>query len=107
MTQNGPAGITLTDILLPDDPLLPDFYDLYGRVFTLAEEREPIEGFRTVLRLTAGEQVQRDYGPISERITVARDASGKVIGATNYVFYGYGGAWDRYGTAASCQLNFI
>lgn len=100
--------LALIDITRPDDPRLPEFYALYGKVFTLPEEREPIEGFQTVLRLTAEPHIARDFGPISERITVALDpATGKIAGATNYVFYGYGNAWKKYGIAASCQLNFI
>ncbi len=102
------SGLELYDITRPDDPRLEEFYALYGKVFTLPEEREPIDGFRTVLRLTADPGIARDFGPISERITVAVDpATGKVAGATNYVFYGYGDAWKEYGFAASCQLNFI
>lgn len=101
-------NIDLVDIVHADDPLLPKFYDLYGKVFTLPEEREPIEGFQAVLRLTAGSAIAREFGPISERITVAVDpATGKVAGATNYIYYGYGTAWARHGAAASCQLNFI
>jgi GNAT superfamily N-acetyltransferase len=100
--------LILLDITNPQDPRLPEFYELYGKVFTLPEEREPIEGFRTVLGLTADPAVARDFGPISERITLAIDpATGKVIGATNYIYYGYGEAWTEYGAAASCQLNFI
>ncbi|MEO8896029.1 MAG: hypothetical protein ABI450_09125, partial [Rhizomicrobium sp.] len=100
--------LQLLDITHPDDPRLPAFYELYGKVFTLPEEREPIEGFQTVLRLTTHPAIIRDFGPISERITLALDpATGKVAGATNYVFYGYGGAWQKFGIAASCQLNFI
>src|ERR1044072_246497 len=102
------TNIDLVDIVAADDPLLPAFYDLYGKVFTLPEEREPIEGFQTVLALTAEAAIARDFGPISERITVAIDrATGKLAGATNYIYYGYDDAWARYGAAASCQLNFI
>lgn len=100
--------LDLIDITQPDDPRLPAFYQLYGKVFTLPEEREPIEGFQTVLHLTADPAIARDFGPISERITIALDStSGNVVGATNYIFYGYGDAWRKYGFAASCQLNFI
>jgi len=102
------ADFTLIDIARPDDPLLPQFYELYGKVFTLPEEREPIEGFQTVLALTSEPAIAREFGPVSERITVALDpATGKVAGATNYIYYGYGDAWARHGAAASCQLNFI
>ncbi|HEY4274915.1 MAG TPA: GNAT family N-acetyltransferase [Rhizomicrobium sp.] len=102
------TDFTLIDIVHPDDPLLPQFYALYGQVFTLPEEREPIEGFQTVLALTSEATINREFGPISERITVAIDpATGKVAGATNYIYYGYDAAWAQYGAAASCQLNFI
>lgn len=102
------SDLALIDITHPGDPRLDEFYRLYGKVFTLPEEREPIEGFQTVLRLTADPAIVRDFGPISERITLAIDpATGEVAGATNYVFYGYGSDWKKFGIAASCQLNFI
>ena len=90
----------------PEEPLLEKFYDLYGRVFTLPEEREPVSGFRTVLALNADPEVQRRFGPLEERITLAcEDGTGRVLGATNYILYAYPeGAFDY---AASCQLNFI
>jgi hypothetical protein len=99
-------NISFRTFAAPDDALLEKFYDLYGRVFTLPEEREPVEGFRTVLELNARPQVQRDFGPLEERITLAMETgTGRVLGATNYILYAYPhGAFDY---AASCQLNFI
>ena len=102
------TGVTLIDIVHADDARLQAFYDLYSRIFTLSEEREPIEGFRTVLRLSHDKTVAREFGPLSERITLAIDnATGAVAGATNFIYYGFGGGWDLYDVAGSCQLNFI
>ena len=98
--------IVFVTFAAPDQALLERFYDLYGRVFTLPEEREPVEGFRTVLRLNADRGVQRRFGPLEERITLATEpGTGRVLGATNYIVYAYpDGVFDY---AASCQLNFI
>ncbi|MGF6508217.1 hypothetical protein [Paraburkholderia sp. 32] len=102
-------SLELIDIVRANDPLLARFFDLYERIFTLEEEREPIEGFQTVLDFNEDALVQKEFGPLSERITIAVEPDSRsVVGATNYVFYGYPGpADDRENFGASCQLNFI
>jgi GNAT superfamily N-acetyltransferase len=99
------TAFSFTTFAAPDETLLEKFYDLYGRVFTLPEEREPVDGFATVLALNGDVTVQRDFGPLEERITLATDADGRVLGATNYILYAYPDSAFDY--AASCQLNFI
>src|SRR5262245_58218739 len=79
------AKLTLSDITSGADERIEAFYELYSAVFTLEEEREPIEGFRTVLDLNADARVIRDFGPLREQVTVAQDASGRIVGAANYI----------------------
>jgi GNAT superfamily N-acetyltransferase len=100
------TAVLFRKILSPTDPALPDFYSLYSAIFTLPEEREPIEGFQQVLRLNADAAVQAEFGPLSEEILLAIDrATGTIVGAANYITYRY--PESSFGTAVSCQLNFL
>lgn len=102
------SKLKLSDISSADDPRLEDFYELYSAVFTLEEEREPIEGFRTVLELNNDARVLADFSPLREQITIATDSAGKVVGAANYILYGYrDNVRTKYGIGASSQLNFL
>jgi len=102
------AKLKLSDIRTGDDALIEKFYELYSAVFTLEEEREPIEGFRTVLDLNSDARVVRDFGPLREQVTVAQDASGRVVGAANYILYAHDEeAVRRFGFGVSSQLNFL
>ena len=104
--QTDKTAVIFRKILSPTDPALPDFYSLYSAIFTLPEEREPIEGFQQVLRLNGDATVQAKFGPLSEEILLAIDrASGAVIGAANYITYRYPGS--GFEIAVSCQLNFL
>jgi len=102
-------ALELCDIVGVEATALSVFYDLYRKVFTLAEEREPLEGFEAVLALNADSEVQSAYGPFCEQISFLRDpATGQAVGATNQVLYAYSHAdVELYGYAASCQLNYI
>lgn len=102
------AAVSIVQITGADDPLLGEFYDLYSRVFTLEDEREPLEGFKQVLAFNAEAALQSDYGPFIEPILVARHPlSGELIGAANFALYAYP-VW-KYGFDyhASCQLHFL
>jgi GNAT superfamily N-acetyltransferase len=100
------ASLQLHTIDTPADPLLPAFYDLYAQVFTLPDEREPIEGFASVLVFNDDAAVQRVYGPFREPILVARDPrSGEIVAAGNFTLYAYPGS--VYAFDASCQIHFL
>ncbi len=102
------AKLKLSDITLGNDERLEPFYELYSAVFTLEEEREPIEGFRTVLDLNADPRVIKEFGPLREQVTVAQDPSGRVVGAANYILFAHDEAEARkFGYAVSAQLNFL
>ncbi|HTW33737.1 MAG TPA: hypothetical protein VMD53_03890, partial [Rhizomicrobium sp.] len=69
--------LVVVDISSPTAKTLKGFYALYSRVFTLEEEREPIEGFERVLSLNEDSETQTSFGPLREQITAAIDpASG-------------------------------
>ena len=100
------ASLQLQMIDAPDDPLLPAFYDLYAQIFTLADEREPLDGFASVLAFNENAAVQRDYGPFREPILIARDPrSGELIAAVNFTLYAY--PRSIYAFDASCQMHFL
>jgi GNAT superfamily N-acetyltransferase len=101
------SEITLVDLSDPADPALDGFYALYARIFTLVEEREPIEGFRKVLALNSDPLAQKHFGPFVEEIVLAVESgTNRILGAMNHVFYRY--LNDQAGSfGASCQLNFI
>jgi GNAT superfamily N-acetyltransferase len=102
------ARLALSDITSGDDARIEKFYELYSAVFTLEEEREPIDGFRTVLDLNTDARVIKDFGPLREQVTVAQDPSGRIVGAANYILYAHDeAAARRYGYAVSSQLNFL
>jgi GNAT superfamily N-acetyltransferase len=94
----------IVDIFEPDQPLLKAGYELYAQVFTLPEEREPLEGFETVLRLNDREDIQRDFGPLREIVTLAFNRN-KVAGLANFIVYAYPGGKTAF--QGSCHLNFV
>lgn len=99
-------SLQLRVISTPDDPLLPAFYELYAQVFTLADEREPIEGFASVLTFNEDAAVQREFGPFYEPILVASDPrNGEIVAAVNFTLYAYPGS--VYSFDASCQMHFL
>ena len=100
------TGLLLQTIDTPSDPQLPAFYDLYKQVFTLADEREPLEGFTAVLALNEDGPAQREFGPFHELMLVARDPrSLEIVAAVNFTLYAYP---DRaYAFDASCQMHFL
>ena len=90
----------------PNNPLLAPFYDLYARVFTLADEREPLEGFTSVLAFNDDAAVQNEFGPFREPILAAIDPqSGDIVAAVNFTLYAYPGS--VYDFDASCQMHFL
>lgn len=102
-------SLELCDIVDELDPKLASFYKVYSKVFTLEEEREPLEGFKAVLLLNTRADVQSVYGPFFEQISCLWEpVTGESVGAINQVFYAYSvEAEKQYGFGASCQLNFI
>lgn len=101
-------GLKLGDITTGDDKRIEAFYALYSTVFTLEEEREPIEGFRAVLDLNSDGRVAKDFAPLREQVTVAQDPSGRIVGAANYILYAHSpNAVSQYGFGVSAQLNFL
>jgi GNAT superfamily N-acetyltransferase len=101
----GVSDFELMELSEPNDSILEPFYDLYSQVFTLEEEREPIEAFRAILDMNSRTDLQRDFGPYCEYITVAKARDSRVIALANYILYAYpGGAYEFSG---SSQLNFI
>lgn len=99
------SGLSFVDISEPGTLLLEEGYRLYAQIFTLPEEREPLEGFRTVLRFNDSEFVQSEFGPLRELVTLALDKAGRAVGLANYILYAYpGGIGEFHG---SCQLNFV
>jgi GNAT superfamily N-acetyltransferase len=99
-------SLLLETIDTPSDSLLPDFYDLYAQIFTLADEREPLEGFANVFAYNRDEAVQRDFGPFHEPILVARDQNtGEIVAAASFTLYAY--PQMLYSFDASCQLHFL
>lgn len=103
------ADVAISDIVEADDVRLPAFYDLYAGIFTLEEEREPIEGFAKVLRFNHEVSVQAQFGPLREMVTIATEPStGRIIGGANHVLYAYGETLAKTsGYVASAQLNFL
>lgn len=101
--------MNIIDISEPDDSRLPTVYDLYARVFVLEEEREPLDGFRTILGFNRDPAVQADFGPLREQIAVALEPStGAAIGLANFVLYAYPEAERAPGRFdGSCHLNFL
>jgi GNAT superfamily N-acetyltransferase len=100
------ASLRLHAIRTQADPLLPAFYKLYTQIFTLADEREPLEGFLSVLGLNDDAGVQRDFGPLREPILVASDPhGGEAVAAVNFTLYAYPGS--VYAFDASCQIHFL
>ena len=100
------SSLQLKTIDTPSDPLLPAFYSLYTQVFTLADEREPPEGFASVLAFNEDAAVQRDFGPFREPILVASDPrSGEIVAAVNFTLYAYPGS--VYAFDSSCQMHFL
>lgn len=102
-------GLSIEVIDKPSSPLLQPFYALYERCFPLEEEREPLEGFKTVLTFNADDNVQGLYGPIQEFVLVVRaPGSDTCVAAANFAVLSYPepqrapGAFD-----GSCQLNFL
>jgi hypothetical protein len=89
-----------------DDQRLHDFYALYARVFTLEEEREPLEGLQTVLRLNDDAELQSSFGPFREVIVlILEQGRPEPIGATNLILFAYPDTLDGY--QGSAHLNFI
>jgi ribosomal protein S18 acetylase RimI-like enzyme len=101
------SKLEFIDIDRSRSPLLQDFYALYEKAFSLAEEREPLSGFETVLAFNQHAQVQAGFGPFYEAITIVRDYK-TVIAAANYTIMSYRSPQRaRIGFDGSCQLNFI
>ena len=107
--ENYMTKLELIDIDQPQSPLLIDFYSLYERNFPLAEEREPLLGFDTVLAFNKNAQVQTSFGPLYEAITIVRECGGQtVIAAVNYTVMSFPGDQRAVlGFDGSCHLNFI
>jgi GNAT superfamily N-acetyltransferase len=100
------SRLAIQTIDAPDDPLLPAFYRLYAQVFTLADEREPLDGFTSVLAFNRDGAVQRDFGPFLEPVLLARDpGDGEIVAAVNFSLYAYPGR--AYAFDASCQMHFL
>jgi hypothetical protein len=96
---------TITD---RKDSILHEFYHLFEDVFTLEDEREPIEGFQEVLRFNSDMNAQAEFGPFLEPIFVLREPKTKeLVAAANAAFYAYPERGKGYKFDASCQLNFI
>lgn len=102
-------GLSIEVIDTPSSPLLQPFYALYERCFPLEEEREPLEGFKTVLAFNTDDDVQGLYGPIHEFVLVVRvPGSDTCVAAANFAVHAYPepqrapGGFD-----GSCQLNFL
>lgn len=102
------SRLQLDTIDSPDDPLLRNFYRLYESIFLLHEEREPIEGFSSVLRFNSSTAIQRDFGPLYEPIVALRDpTTNSMVAAASFTLYAYPHLRAEYGFDASCQLHFI
>jgi GNAT superfamily N-acetyltransferase len=99
------SDFKLLEVSEPNDAILEPFYDLYSQVFTLEEEREPIEAFRAILDMNSRKDVQCDFGPYCEYITVAKAPDDRVIALANYILYAYPGKANEF--SGSSQLNFI
>lgn len=101
-------SLVMTTIDRPDDPRLAAFYDLYQAVFPLDEEREPIDGFKTVLALNGDEAAQKGFGPFYEPVLVLTEPNSDVpVAAANLSIYTYAGAHAEHGFQGSCQLHFL
>ena len=69
----GYLGATVTEVIEEPSPdLLKPFYALYERSFPLAEEREPLSGFTSVLAFNTNQQVQGLFGPIREAVMAGK-----------------------------------
>jgi len=100
------TGLLLQTIDTPSDSHLPEFYGLYEQVFTLPDEREPLEGFTAVLALNEDAAAQREFGPFHESMLVARDPlSLEIVAAVNFTLYAYPDL--VYAFDASCQMHFL
>ena len=101
------SELLFIDIDRPRSASLPDFYALYSKTFALAEEREPLLGFETVLAFNRQPRAQADAGPFYEAITIMREPDeGGVVAAANYTIMSYPGRQPAFGYDGSCQLNF-
>jgi GNAT superfamily N-acetyltransferase len=99
-------SLLLQTIDTPSDPLLPEFYGLYEQIFTLSDEREPLEGFANVLAYNGDNAIQKDFGPFHEPIIVACDPrTGEIVAAVSFTLYAYPGR--AYSFDASCQMHFL
>ncbi len=106
----GYLGSMVTEMIEEPSPdLLKPFYALYERSFPLAEEREPLSGFTSVLAFNTNQQVQGLFGPTREVVMALRaPGSDVVVAAANYMIMMYPGPQRPYfGFDGSCQLNFL
>lgn len=107
-TEHFRNRLVLETIDRAEDPNLSKFYELYASVFVLEEEREPIDGFATVLAFNTVDGIQREFGPFYEPILTLRDpATNDLLAAANMTLYAYPELGPVYGFEASCQLHFL
>ena len=77
-------------ILSPKDSRFHDVYTLYGKIFTLAAERESEEGFKTVLGMNNDPKFTKKYGPVQENwFFLQHPRTGKIVAASNFDTYAF------------------
>lgn len=75
------------DFRVVDDAASDDFaalYALYDKVFTLPEEKDSADGFRTAMAFNHDSRLQEHYGPFAEMWLSATDSHGHVAGGINF-----------------------